>query len=85
LNRVAFFPQSISNVCVVIFQTSSACFLKDISCGTKLLHINSSYINTQQFLTGFNQLARHVKNIQWWRVEYLEDGIWKQECCGVDL
>jgi len=35
--------------------------LKNISCGTKLLHINSSYINTQQFLIGFNQLARHVK------------------------
>ena len=35
--------------------------LKDIVCGIKLLHINSSYINTQQFLIGFNQLARHVK------------------------
>ena len=35
--------------------------LKDIACGIKLLHINSSYINTQQFLIGFNQLARHIK------------------------
>ena len=32
-----------------------------IACGTKLLHTNSSYINTQQFLIGFNHLARHVK------------------------
>ena len=35
--------------------------LKDIACGTKLLHINSGYINTQKFLIGFNLLARHVK------------------------
>jgi len=26
LNHHAFFPQSISNVCILIFQTSSACF-----------------------------------------------------------
>ena len=35
--------------------------LKEIACGTKLLHINSNYINTQQFLIGFNQLARYLK------------------------
>jgi len=55
--------------------------LKDIACGVwyKLC------INTQQFLIGFNQLAKHVKNIQWWRVKYFDNGIWKQKCCGVDL
>jgi len=55
--------------------------LQNIACGAKLL--KSSYVNTQQSLIGFNQLARHAKNNQRWRVEYLDNGIWKQECCGV--